>query len=180
MPRFFQVGFDISDSLNISEDSWESSDDVHSVCTINEAIIRQKQSVRCRGEKVETESGLELSFHVLQFKVHTVTHIQTHTKSERSHPLTHFVIGSREGGCVFDTFTVSSAEMPLPSQPLHIPKGMTTMTIQAQCIYASVKLHAGAFWKCMREHMSKNKHEKAQNSSIQFTKMGSLVCFIGF
>lgn len=143
MPRFFQVGFDISDSLNISEDSWESPGDVQSACMTNEAVIRQKQSARCRRERVETESGLELSFQVLQFKVHTPTHIQTHTKSERSHPLTHFVIGSREGGCVFDT-------SPSPQQRCLYPLNLSTpqqewtatMTIQAQCIYASVRLHA--------------------------------------
>lgn len=141
MSRFFQVGFDISDSLNISEDSWESPDDVQSICTTNEAAIRQKQSVRCLRERMETESGLELSFHVLQFKVHTPTHIQTRTKSERSHPLTHFVIGSREGGCVFDS-------SPSPQQRCLYPLNLSTpqqewtatTTIQAECIYASVKL----------------------------------------
>lgn len=45
--------------------------------------------------------------------------IQTHIEFKKGHPLARFVIGSREGGCLFDTSLSPKAGMSLPSQPLH-------------------------------------------------------------
>lgn len=75
-----QVGFDVSASLNISDASWESPDDAWSFYTANGAD-------RGRAPDAERESASEKEFRSAE--------------SERSHPKSFFVIGSREGEGLF-------------------------------------------------------------------------------
>lgn len=65
------------------------------------------------------KTGVVIQCTMLWFKVHTPAHfIQSHAEFERGHPLTHFVIGSREGGRLFD-ISLSPLQGSDVCQPLH-------------------------------------------------------------
>lgn len=59
------------------------------------------QRERARAKKSLEVLKLPLTRAALQFKVHTPINVQKPSKSERSHPKSFFVIGSREGEGLF-------------------------------------------------------------------------------